>query len=45
MGYVIEVAGYAAAFSLAALLAALAVPYFVLTERRYLRGRSAGKLS
>ena len=38
MGYVIEVTGYATAFGLAACLAALAVPYFVLTERRYLRG-------
>jgi MFS family permease len=43
MGYVIEVTGYATAFGLAACLAALAVPYFVMTESRYLRGgRKAG---
>jgi MFS family permease len=38
LGYLIEATNYATAFGLAAGLAALALPYFMVTERRYLRG-------
>ncbi|MGH9461601.1 MAG: MFS transporter [Vicinamibacteria bacterium] len=38
MGYVIEIADFGTAYGIAAALAALAVPFFVLTERNLLRG-------
>jgi MFS family permease len=36
-GYVIEATGYATAFAMAAVLAACALPYFLLAERRLLK--------
>ncbi len=37
MGYVIEATSYRFAFAIAAILAALALPYFVVSERRFLK--------
>ncbi len=37
MGYVIEATSYGLAFGIAALLATLAIPYFLVSERRFLR--------
>jgi MFS family permease len=45
LGYVIEAADYATAFGIAACLAALALPYFVVTERRLLRRRGEPSLA
>jgi len=42
LGYIIEVTGYAVAFALAACLAALALPYFVVSEGRLLLGSKRG---
>lgn len=37
LGYVIEIADYATAFGIAAALATLALPFFLVTERKLLR--------
>lgn len=43
LGYVIERAGYGTAFALAAGLAALSLPYFLLAERALVRERETGE--
>lgn len=43
MGWIVERFGYRPAWGTAALLAACAIPYFVLAERRFLRGAALAR--
>ncbi|MFN2444090.1 MAG: MFS transporter [Vicinamibacterales bacterium] len=45
MGWIIEHASFQAAYGTAAVLAALSIPIFVLTERRFLRGPVLGAVT